>query len=306
MLPRPSSVVVVLALGLLVDVTLAALPPPLVLTDAEILEFSQALRGADDPAIPRGVKIDYQGHTTTQDPKDNAPNWLFKDVQVDILRRPTFQALIKMLGNFSPQAGITEPDNDKTKADVVNFINTIFGSKPWTVLTNLLRQKNYPLAKDPNTLKNAIKMMWFDHYSRAKGVPDSSAFEHVFIGELKNGEVSGLHNWVTFYIRERNFTQQFDYKGFIVKRNNLMASVKFTWQGQPKTGGSFFIGTSPEYDMAVFTLCFLARNGQPCNIELDGCPASITTHDLSQNGRTYIGSAYPNIGAMTDSCKRSG
>ena len=40
---------------------------------------------------------------------------------------------------------------------------------------------------------------------------DSSAFEHVFVGEAKQTEVLGMHNWITFCLQEKNGI--FDYYG---------------------------------------------------------------------------------------------
>ena len=38
-------------------------------------------------------------------------------------------------------------------------------------------------------------------------------FEHVFVGESKNGEISGLHNWLQFHNLERS--NELDYRGYI-------------------------------------------------------------------------------------------
>jgi len=43
----------------------------------------------------------------------------------------------------------------------------------------------------------------------------SSAFEHVFLGELKRGEVTGMHNWVFFGTEEAK--KEADYLGYIRK-----------------------------------------------------------------------------------------
>ena len=45
---------------------------------------------------------------------------------------------------------------------------------------------------------------------------------------------------------------------------------RYTWHGYSKTSGGFFVGTSPELDMAVFTVCFFARPDAKCPISLAG------------------------------------
>lgn len=50
--------------------------------------------------------------------------------------------------------------------------------------------------------KDFMKTTWFGLYSRSGGILDSSAFEHTFVGEMKNGAVTGFHNWIQFYLQE--------------------------------------------------------------------------------------------------------
>ena len=45
---------------------------------------------------------------------------------------------------------------------------------------------------------------------------------------------------------------------------------RFSWHGYSKPLGGFFVGTSPELDMAVFTVCFFARPDDKCPISLAG------------------------------------
>jgi hypothetical protein len=36
--------------------------------------------------------------------------------------------------------------------------------------------------------------------------------------QVKNNEISGMHNWLRFYMLEKDGNEIFDYKGFLVSR----------------------------------------------------------------------------------------
>lgn len=49
--------------------------------------------------------------------------------------------------------------------------------------------------------------------------PDSSGFEHVFVGETRGGRtVIGFHNWIQLYLQEK--LGHIDYKGYSVSANS--------------------------------------------------------------------------------------
>ena len=137
--------------------------------------------------------------------------------------------------------------------------------------------------------------------TRGGGRQSSCGFEHTFVGESKDGELTGLHNWIQFYNLEQ--TAGLDYRGYIFPRNrcalvqrdgevtvhtfamilkvvgiscragggnttvlpsDLLLSVQFALGGQQKGVSSMFIGTSPEFEMAIYTLFFIA--GQERNV----------------------------------------
>jgi poly(U)-specific endoribonuclease len=55
---------------------------------------------------------------------------------------------------------------------------------------------------DKNEFRDQLNEIWFGLYRR-ETQNDSSGFEHVFLGEIKNDEVTGLHNWIQLYDEER-------------------------------------------------------------------------------------------------------
>lgn len=128
---------------------------------------------------------------------------------------------------------------------------------------------------------------------------DSSGFEHVFVGETRNkAEVIGFHNWIQFYLQEkRGFV---DYKGFFPSRRkrhvsaeeeskNQLITIQFSWKGDVKPIGSSFIGTSPEFEMALYTVCYLAGEGEDVQVEIDDYDVTVKAHHMGP----YMGSCYP-------------
>jgi poly(U)-specific endoribonuclease len=129
----------------------------------------------------------------------------------------------------------------------------------------------------------------------------------VFVGEIKDDKVSGMHNWIRFYLEEK--AGFIDYKGYIKPRGNGEAetnsddhvlTLQFDWHGQPKMVGTSFIGTSPEFEMAIYTMCFLLGE-EDNHIKLD------TGNDVFElNIRCYkmaydkIGTAFPEATAHYD------
>ena len=75
------------------------------------------------------------------------------------------------------------------------------------------------LAKPPvyDNWKRLLYAIWFKMYSRSyqstrAGVEDSSAFEHTFVGETKASGPIGFHNWIRFYLLEKE--GKLNYKGY--------------------------------------------------------------------------------------------
>jgi poly(U)-specific endoribonuclease len=73
----------------------------------------------------------------------------------------------------------------------------------------------------------------------------------------------------------------------------VKAHVRFNGIDKPVT--NIFVGTSPELEMALYTVCFFARPEKPCAVSLGGTKFNIITHKFRYRGKDLIGSAYPEI-----------
>lgn len=61
-----------------------------------------------------------------------------------------------------------------------------------------------------------------------------------------------------------------------------------------KPVNSMFIGTLPELDMALYTICF-GMDRRYCQISLDGHKLSIRAFPFYYGGKRLIGATYPVI-----------
>lgn len=84
------------------------------------------------------------------------------------------------------------------------------------------------VTPDPKTHRDLVKELWFTQYSRGQGRIGSSGFEHVFVHEVKNGTLIGLHNWVYFADEEK--ASRLDYKGYLhqIDLGNVSAGEKYS------------------------------------------------------------------------------
>ena len=73
-----------------------------------------------------------------------------------------------------------------------------------------------------------------------------------------------------------------------------MLTVQFSWNGQQKDVSSMFIGTSPEFEMALYTCCFLA--GQEENVmQLGDYEVKIKVYRIRSKYGDKVGSAFPEV-----------
>lgn len=75
-------------------------------------------------------------------------------------------------------------------------------------------------------------------------------------------------------------------------RECQLLTIKFTWKDGCKPMGSSFIGTSPEFEVAMYTVCFLAGGGGDVHLDMEEYDAIIKIHCYGYNNE-YIGSCYP-------------
>ncbi|XP_076123999.1 uridylate-specific endoribonuclease A [Alosa pseudoharengus] len=271
--------------------------------DSEITALSEVLYALDsNKASMSEVILNTQAlvsNSQTSAQQDLSPNKLFQFVdEASLFSKPTYAAFLALLDNYSRQTGVTENFSPEQVAEQEHFLTeSISNTEVGQELYAFLYTKG--LYKSEEEFKYDLKMMWFGLYTRYAGKMDSSGFEHIFAGEIKKSKVSGFHNWLQFYLLEKQGLLNYYSHSFNGPWETYpdVLGMQFNWDGYYKQVGSAIIGCSPEFDLALYSLCYIARPGKQCKLSLGGKSLMIQTYTWDNssygNGKKYIASAFP-------------
>eukprot|EP00834_Sanchytrium_tribonematis_P004305 NODE_204_length_12954_cov_1.347880.p4 type:complete len:326 gc:universal NODE_204_length_12954_cov_1.347880:5988-6965(+) len=257
-------------------------------TTEELQTASAALQKLWDLDVRLNININRQGKTTVFNRGDKAKDPLFSSMDLKSLS-PSFQSFIALLDNYTKETGKAEKHGSIELEEQKSFIAAVLK----TPVGNYLRSYLTGCGVSQNAEKYLIDL-WFGLQKRDTH-QDSSPFEHVFVGEIRNNKVIGMHNWVQAYCEEQKGV--FDYQGFVTSpyKSQYVTNVQFTWHGYMKQVSSMFIGTTPEFELAMYTISYLhivKNNLESIDAIFDSVPLKITVHTF---GKGKIGGAYPEI-----------
>nr|XP_054772090.1 uridylate-specific endoribonuclease-like [Lytechinus pictus] len=211
---------------------------------------------------------------------------LFSNVLPAALYGQTITPFRALLNNYERSAGVPERNTITKQREISEFLEAIFSTDVIQTTYNLLHNKGHFASQAE--FKDFLNATWFGLYSRSGGVLDSSAFEHTFVGEMKNGAVTGFHNWIQFCLQER--AGNLNYYGYTREKQPNQLLLQFNWLGQVKTRSSIMHGVSPEFELALFTTCYIAQPNNLCRFTINDRNAAIRTwkHEGDKLGAAYF------------------
>lgn len=273
------------------------------ITDAEIKSISETLFALDsNKASASELIIDPQAlvpdsETSSQTDLSSRPLFRYLDEEA-LFSRPTYAALLSVLDNYQRMTGQTENFSPQQLTEQEAFVKeTMSNTELGRELFAFFYTKGVYATEEEFVYD--LKMMWFGLYSRNNNKLDSSGFEHIFAGEVKGGKVSGFHNWIQFYLLEKQGLLNYYSHSFNGPWTSYpdVLGMQFKWDGYFKQVGSAVIGCSPEFDFAIYSLCYITRPGKQCRLSLGGKELIIQTYTWDKttygDGKKYIGSAFP-------------
>ncbi|KAK9836275.1 hypothetical protein WJX81_001454 [Elliptochloris bilobata] len=250
-------------------------------------------------------QINLQAAKKGFNPADVAPQPLFSWVSPELLRqRRTYALFFSLLDNYHRDTGVAERATPQQKREVSDFLDAVLISTPMQYVHACLSAKRL-VAPEPRAFKDQLFQMWFQPYTR-ESRDDTSGFEHVFVGEVDKGRVSGFHNWIAFQAEEA--AGRLNYLGHLPPRGRgrgaseyedtgpgeRLVSVQFAWGPEVKDVSSIWIGTSPEFEMALYTLCFGAGREEN-DVMVGDYLVKIRAYHIHSKYGDKVGSCFPEL-----------
>lgn len=258
-------------------------------------QISSQLYSADVNSAGNDIVLNFQGQTVFGNRSDRAPAPLFEKVSPELLNRPIYAAMLQLYNNYIAAADKAETVTAEERNEENTFIGLVANTEVMRTTYQFLKTQG-EFNGTAKQFKTALYDMWFGMYPRVKNKLGSSGFEHVFLGELKNDGVTGLHSWLRYYLEEKNGNM--NYLGYIRKRvlaRNTLIELPISWLGVYKPINSILVGSSPELEMALYTICFLARRDNWCPLEANGVRYRIKSFGSHYQGKRLIGTAFPSL-----------
>lgn len=264
-------------------------------TDDEIQQLTETLYTKETNSQINQITVNIQGKTRSIDSGDEAPQPLLQ-VDSKAYEPLTIAKMRDLFNNYELDTTTNEHVTPLERKEENDFLDAVMATNVMRQAMLFLQNKGI-VSPDPKTHRDLVKTLWFTLYSRGQGKIGSSGFEHVFVNEVKNGTIIGLHNWV--YFNEEEKAGRLDYKGYLNKldlgNKGMIVKTRFTHNGLNKPVNTLFIGTSPELELALYTVCFELRTDRSCPVSLGGNKFNIQTYSWRYRGKNLIGSAYPDI-----------
>ncbi|MGH6944118.1 MAG: hypothetical protein ACREH6_07850 [Geminicoccaceae bacterium] len=270
----------------------------------DIWDADQAERGV--PALrPRQPADPARGYVRVAEvASDGAAHRLFEEVRIPEAKRLTYDLVKRLFDNYRLDQTKPEDDTPEEAREILGLLDGVTDSAPLGIAkAHLEREQGLRYSRD--AWQELIFDLWFRPFDDGRNL-DLSGFEHVMVGEQRQGTVNGYHFWYKYYLDDWGLLGRpdaIDFEGLRYDGPNRpdgrlaalgtqvpeIVTLAWRWHAYDaassgtrplyKPVGSFFVGCSIEGLMALGTVRFFERtsgeaviNGARLRIELSRSP----------------------------------
>lgn len=271
-------------------------PNPLgfVTSNDDIKKLTESLYEKENSAL-KHITMNLQGQKKDDSTTDDAPEPLLtvKDEAYEI---PTVKAVLALHDKYELDVRKKEAVTSEARKEQSELLDKILETDVMKATMKFLADKGY-IEDDEYEFKDSMKRIWFSQFKRIDGDASSSGFETVFLAEQFDSDIIGLHNWI--YYAKQEAEKKLNYLGYVNEAKlgdkGAVLKVRSSLNGIVQPVTTVFVGTSPELEFALYTMCFFTRPNNPCPVSLGGTDFTVYASRVNYFGKDILISGYPDI-----------
>jgi poly(U)-specific endoribonuclease len=268
-------------------------PPSNVISDEDLMKFTEELFDKYENNLYQYVDLNLQKRVNSPPEgakvPDEAPEPLF-NLKSDLYNVPTVSTLRALYDNYEHDGTQKESVTESKRNEVTAFIDEVVKTPVMSRALAWLVERKY-VEPDGYEQKDLLRRMWFTNFDET-----SSGFERIFLSEkFGDSGIVGMQNWIYFANREaQNKANYLGYTDMInLSGKGSLLKLNYESEGFTIQNATIFVGTPPELEMALYTVCFHARPNNWCPISIGGAKFFILTHSFRYFGKDLIDLGFP-------------
>ncbi|XP_043786954.1 uncharacterized protein LOC122711867 isoform X4 [Apis laboriosa] len=258
------------------------------ISDDELFKISEELFAKSSRNIYKFIKLNLQTQVTSFNVTDKAKESLFK-IESKLLDYPSIYVIRSLYDSYEYDFRKKLNRTLETRKQENLLIDTFLNTNEMTIAMQWLADRGF-IDPDDFERKDVLRRIWFTIFNGS-----TCGFERVFASENYGTAIIGIQDWIYFEYLES--LKRIDYMGYVNKLDfgNIASLLKVNFQidGIVRSNVTIFVGTLPELEMALYTICFYARSNNLCPVSFGGTKFNIYTHSFIHFGNEVIDLGLP-------------
>ncbi|KOX78255.1 Poly(U)-specific endoribonuclease like protein, partial [Melipona quadrifasciata] len=259
------------------------------ISDDELSKISEELFAKSSHNMYKYIKMNLQTRVTSSNiTTDEAKEPLF-EVDSELLDYPSIYITRSLYDNYEHNSSKKLNRTLEIRKEENLLIDIFLNTNEMSRAMQWLADHGF-IDPDDFERKDVLRRIWFTVFSGS-----TCGFERVFASENYGTAIIGVQDWIYFEYQESS--KRIDYMGYTDKLDlgstASLIKLNFQMDGVVRPNATIFVGTLPELEMALYTICFYARPNDLCPVSLGGTKFNIYTHSFTYFGTEIIDLALP-------------
>ncbi|KZC07378.1 Poly(U)-specific endoribonuclease like protein [Dufourea novaeangliae] len=257
------------------------------ISDNELLQITEDLF-KKSLNISKYIKLNLQNRATSPNITDEAAQPLF-EVEPTLLDYPSIYVTQALYDSYEHDSQKKFNRTQEIREHENLLMDTFLNTNVMASAMQWLADREF-IDPDDFERKDVLRRIWFTMFSGS-----TCGFERIFESENYGTAIIGAQDWL--YFEKQEAKKRINYMGYVDKLNlgttASLLKLNFEMDGLVRPNATIFVGTMPELEMSLYTICFYARPNSLCPVSLGGTKFNIYTHSFTYYGNEVIDLGLP-------------